>query len=130
MEQYFSKYYNGFITTASGRVKPQFGVIMTFYPFNEGTVIKIELKKDAPHKFEKKSQSNTLCDALVNTSYISRDKCNTIFGKSVEKTLIVVTSPTVYFVIKSTNEEEWSSKKASDDLNQIITTVKERYGKK
>lgn len=130
MEQNYINYYNGFINAAVKKVKPQFGIAMAIFPFLEGAVIKIEMKQGALHKIEKKSQSESLCDALVNTSLVSREKCSKIFGKSVGKTIVAVTSPTVYLIIKNSNETEWTASSALHDLERIITLVKERYGKK
>lgn len=122
-------YYNAFIAAALERLRPGFGAIVSYYPYQGGNVLKIEMKPNAPCKKETKGLSTNLVQALLNTKLFSPESCNGLSGKVVDGTLIYIVSVKDYVILKSNSESEWTADKAVADFSEIFTKVKEKYGR-
>ena len=53
-------------------LKDGFGLIMSYYGYTNGSVVKIELKNGAYHHIEDKQDSEDIADALFKQNYYQR----------------------------------------------------------
>lgn len=129
MEDKYNSYFNAFLNAALKKLKSGFGTVVTFYPYTEGTVLKVEMKKGYAHNKLKKSISASLGDSLAKTALFDKNSCSALEGKEVTDTIVVVASVNEYVIIKNnSNEASWSDASAEQDFLNIVTKVKEKYG--
>ncbi len=124
-----NNYYSSFLKESLKFLKDGFGVLMTFYGYSEGTVVKIEMKRGIAHHLEQKQESDDLSGALLKTTLLTKAEAETLKGKTVDTTLVSVVTINCYILIKSDKESEWTNEAAVKDFNRIITKVKTKYGK-
>ena len=122
-------YFNSFLKESLRFLKEGFGVVMSFYGYPEGVVIKIEMRRSVAHHVEQRQDSNNLSDALQKTSLLKREDCEALRDRIVDTTLISIVSIRCYVLIKSDKESEWTNDAAIKDFSKIITKVKNKYGK-
>lgn len=130
MDDKYNLYYNAFINATADILKPGFGVLLVFYPFANGAVIKCEMKKGQAHNKEQKGESLGLKDALIKTGAFDRNKCENLKDKTVEGTLYSIMAVNQYYMIKDDKTESWEASRAIIDFQNIVRKAKEQYGKK
>lgn len=123
-------YFNAFVKEASKTLRSGIGIIMSFYGFPSGCVIKIDLKTGVAHHCEDKQDSNDLCDALFKTKLLQKEICESVRGKTISTTMVAVCSLICYVVLKSDKSPEWEENMAAKDFQHIIKKVYEKHGKK
>lgn len=122
-------YFNAFVKEATKNLKNDIGIVMSFYGFNIGVVIKVELKKGSTHHSEDKQEVSDLCDALIKTQLLPKEKCESVRGKSIGSTIVAVPAVNCYVIFKSDKDQEWQEDSAEKDYKRIIAKVLEKYGK-
>ena len=125
-----NNYFNSFVKEICKYLKDGFGLIMSYYGYTNGSVVKIELKNGASHHIEDKQDSEDIADALFKTKLLSKDVCDSFRGKSVDSTIVAITSINCYLLLKSDDEKEWKEEAASNDFKRIYKKVFEKYDKK
>lgn len=123
-------YFNAFVKEASRFLKTGIGIVVTFYGFSSGCVIKIELKNGVAYHSEDKQESEDLSEALLKTKLLPKETCDSVKGKVVAATMVAIRSLTCYVVFKSDDESEWREEAAGKDFQKIRAKVFEKYGKK
>lgn len=130
MDEIYNTYYNAFIEAITQRLKSEYGVVISYYTYETGCVLVVELKKGIAHHKEKKSQSSCVSDAMLRAGLISRDQADGIAGKVVSNTIVGVFSISKYVILKSNEPSEWTSQKADEDFKKIYSKLQEKYGKR
>lgn len=123
-------YFNAFVKETSQVLKSGIGVIMSFYGFTNGCVIKIDLKAGVAHHCEDKQGSKDISEALFKTKLLPKEACDIVKGKVVASTMVVIRTMTCYVVFKADDESEWTVEAAQKDFHRIMKKVLEKYGKK
>ena len=122
-------YFNYFTTCFSTRLKAGWGIKMTIYPFKQGAVIVVTMRKGMANALDKKQESSNLGGALSKTSLFSSEKITPIADKSIGNTSYGIISVTQYVMFKNDNEASWSEKAAQEDIDTIIDKTRAKYGK-
>lgn len=125
----FNSYYNDFVFWLSKSLKPGWGIEMKLFPFVDGAIIVINMKRGIAHNLFKYGQSNNLGDALRKTKLFSDNKIRPIADMGVEKTMYGIFSTTQYVLFKDAMDNSWDEASAQSDVETIISKVKEKYGK-
>ena len=125
----YNPYFNYFTSCFSKRLKAGWGIRMTIYPFNQGAVIVITMKKGVANSLDKKQESRNLGGALTKTSLFSSEKINPIAEKTIGNTSYGIISITQYVMFKSDKSASWSEAAARGDIDNIIEKTRARYGK-
>ena len=128
MDELYNSYYNSFLQAALKRLKPEFGAQIVFYPFTDGVLINVELKRGQPHKMEKRGMSLDLVDALIKTRMIDKSKRNLLKGKAIVGTLITIPSIVSYLIFKDNTPNQYSNEQAQKDFDVILNKVITQYG--
>lgn len=128
MEDNYTAYFNAFLNAALKRLKSGFGTVLTFYPYEGGAVIKVEMKKGVAHHMEKRGLSTDVGDALAKTTLFDKTACKALSDRGVTGTLVYIGSVNDYVLIKGNAATEWSELKAVDDFENIVVKVKSLYG--
>ena len=102
---------------------------MTIYPFNQGAVIVVTMKKGVANALDKKQESSNLGGALTKTSLFSPEKIKPIADKTIGNTSYGIISVTQYVMFKNDNGSSWNENAAREDIEIIIDKTKEKYGK-
>ena len=122
----YSSYFNGFVTRMTISLKSGWGIQMAVYPFEDGAVIIITLKRNAPHAFEKKKEVKTLGDALTKTTLFQSNKIALLADKEIKETVIGISSLTKYVIFKNDHDCQWTQDAAIHDVKEIIKRVKSK----
>ena len=102
---------------------------MTIYPFMQGAVVVITMKKGMANTLDKKQESANLGGALAKTSLFTSDKIHPIANKSIGNTSYGILSVTQYVMFKNENSSSWDERAAQEDVETIIEKTKAKYGK-
>lgn len=124
-----NEYFNSFLKEALKFLKEGFGVVMSFYGYPDGAVIKVEMKRSVAHHVEQRQDADDLSDALLKTALLKREDCEALRNRIVDTTLVSIVSISCYVLIKSDKESEWTNEAAVNDFSRIIAKVKSKYGK-
>ena len=125
----FNTYFNYFTTCFSFRLKEGWGIKMTIYPFSQGAVVVVNMKKGVANSLDKKQESSNLGGALTKTALFSSEKINPIADKSIGKTSYGIMSITQYVMFKSDSASSWSEEAAQEDIDNVIEKTRAKYGK-
>lgn len=125
-----NNYFNAFLKTATKYLKSGIGLVMSFYGYQTGCVIKIELKTSSAHHAEEKQESDDISDALFKTHLLPKETCDAVRGKTVHGTMVAISSINCYVLMKSDGETEWTDEAAEKDFIRVIKKVVEKYGRK
>lgn len=123
-------YFNAFVKEASQVLKTGVGIIMSFYGFTNGCIIKIDLKTGVAHHCEDKQKSEDISEALFKTKLLPKETCDIVKGKVVASTMVVIPTMTCYVVFKADDETEWTEEAAQKDFHRIMEKVLDKYGRK
>lgn len=127
MQQKYIDYFDNFIKDTAGVFRPGVGVIMSVFPFLNGSIIDIELKENEDSKIIQRKTSTDLSEALSRTKIYSDQICFNFKDKVVSGSWPVLINPGRYLIIKSDSETEWRETSALKDFLTIIKKIKEVY---
>lgn len=126
---FLNSYYNDFCSSMSKSLKSGWGMLMRTYPFPDGVVITIHMKKGIANILEKRGSSDGLGNALRKTKLFTEERIKPIAGKSIGRTIVGIISTTQYVLFKGSDQSCWNENAAQQDVETIVNKVKEGYGK-
>ncbi|MEE1070411.1 MAG: hypothetical protein U0K81_08085 [Paludibacteraceae bacterium] len=125
-----SRYFNYFIQDIGKVLSNGVGITMTFYGFDNGSVIKVELKPNTAHHMEEKKSVHDLKDALLKTSLLDKDNAEYFSGKSVTDTIVTIVSVSCFLLLKPLDETYWNEDASHQDFLCIVSEIVKKYGSK
>jgi hypothetical protein len=125
-----NRYFNYFIQDIGKVLSNGVGITMTFYGFDNGSVIKIELKPNTAHHLEEKKSVSDLSDALLKTSLLDKENAEYFRGKNVTNTIVTIVSISCFLLLKPLDETYWNEDASHQDFLYIVSEILKKHGSK
>ena len=110
-------YLNNFRRELSHYLKPDFNLKAIIFPSDEGAIIEFEFRKDQPTKDEFRKHESTLAEQFHKVHIKILDDSNAAIRFTGTNIFL---EPGKVFVIKDSNEDEWTLERAKDDVKKLI----------
>lgn len=122
----YTNYFNAFVKAFSDILSSHFGLVINVFPSDDGTVLRIYVKRDAAHKLEKRNKSSSFMEALMNATGLTQDECGFLKEKILNRTAILVITPAYYIICKPETSSSWTEESALEDIDTLFSQISEK----